>query len=551
MILKQKDRMTLAAALAAIIVGFACRMLAKAGIATQIFSFIRTFIYLFFFIAWGFSLEHRIQQRQVRKFMLATDGMIIFWLMIRTIKFYLVTTNAAARYLWYLYYIPMLFVPLLGVMTALSLGKPDNYRLPRSTALLWAVTASAVLLVLTNDFHQLAFRFPQGLSVSQWSDSRYSYGAVYYFVMILEAGCAAAALIIMALKCRVPGAKRYFWLPPLPLLLSLVYTLFYALGVDWLRFILGDLTVTQCILFAATFEACIRCGLIQSNTRYADLFAAAVGCSATITDRDFNTKYAAYDAETFTAEQLRAAEREPLALGNGRTLHTISLHGGFAAWTEDNSELLELTEDLRLTREELTERNALLRTEYEREKKRREIEEQNRLYDMLQRVTQKQIDGVAALVREYHAAENDSDRSRRILAEIAVLCSFIKRRRHLALLYCENDAVPAAELKSAVAESLRALKYLGTEGSVFCGISGNIHGNAAESFYEFFEAAAETGSLTSLEVRIAQPNGKPRISINAASSADLSVISADFPTADITYDAGEWSLLLEWEGKNS
>ena len=52
MILKQKGRLTLAAALSAIIVGFACRMLAKAGIATQIFSFIRTFIYLFFFIAW-------------------------------------------------------------------------------------------------------------------------------------------------------------------------------------------------------------------------------------------------------------------------------------------------------------------------------------------------------------------------------------------------------------------------------------------------------------------------------------------------------------------
>ena len=209
-----------------------------------------------------------------------------------------------------------------------------------------------------------------------------------------------------------------------------------------------------------------------------------------------------------------------------------------------------MTEDLRLTREELKERNALLRMEYERDKKRREVEEQNRLYDMLQRVTQKQIDGVAALVREYHAAENDPSRSRRILAEITVLCSFIKRRRHLALLCCENDTVSVAELKTAVSESLRALKYLGVEGSGFCTVSGNIAGNAAELFYEFFEAAAETRSLTALEIRIAQPNGKPRISMNAA-AADLSAISADFPEAEISCDDGEWSLLLEWGGENS
>lgn len=331
MTLKQKDRSALTVALLTILAGFSCRMLSKAGIAPQLFSFVRTFLYIAFFTAWGFSLESRIQQRQARKFMIATDRLIVFWLIIRTIKFYLVTTNAAARYLWYLYYVPMLFVPLLGVMVALSLGKPDNYRLPKHTAVLWAVTAGVTLFVLTNDLHQLAFRFPEGQSASQWSDANYTYGALYYCVIALEVACAVAALIIMALKCRVPGAKRYFWLPPLPLLLSLVYTLFYALGVEWLRLVLGDLTVTQCILFAATFEACIRSGLIQSNTRYADLFAAAVGCSATITDRDFNTKYSARDAERFTPEQLKAAEKEPLSLGAGKTLRTIPLHGGFAA----------------------------------------------------------------------------------------------------------------------------------------------------------------------------------------------------------------------------
>ena len=32
--------------------------------------------------------------------------------------------------------------------------------------------------------------------------------------------------------------------------------------------IAGDMTVVQCLTFTATFEACIQCGLIQSNMGY-------------------------------------------------------------------------------------------------------------------------------------------------------------------------------------------------------------------------------------------------------------------------------------------
>ena len=38
---------------------------------------------------------------------------------------------AVDSYLWYGYYFPMLFIPLLCVLVALSLGKPENYRLPK------------------------------------------------------------------------------------------------------------------------------------------------------------------------------------------------------------------------------------------------------------------------------------------------------------------------------------------------------------------------------------------------------------------------------------
>ena len=47
----------------------------------------------------------------------------------------------------------MLFIPLLCVLVALSLGKPENYRLPKWTGLLYLPTTLLLLLVLTNDLH--------------------------------------------------------------------------------------------------------------------------------------------------------------------------------------------------------------------------------------------------------------------------------------------------------------------------------------------------------------------------------------------------------------
>ena len=79
--------------------------------------------------------------------------------------------------MWYLFYLPMLFVPMLALLIALSLGKPDWYKLPKSTAVLWCISTVLLLLVLTNDLHQLVFTFPEG---SVWSDTDHGYGVGYF-----------------------------------------------------------------------------------------------------------------------------------------------------------------------------------------------------------------------------------------------------------------------------------------------------------------------------------------------------------------------------------
>ena len=274
--------------------------------------------------------------------------------------------------MWYLFYLPMLFVPMLALLIAMSLGKPDEYKPPKSIWLLFAVSGALLILVLTNDLHQLVFTFSKDADV--WSDTNYGYGACYFAVIGWQILCGVAALVVMLFKCRLKNGRRRIW-PVIPLAVSLIYSALYYLDVSWLKTLFGDVTAFQCLMYMLCFEACIACGYIHSNSRYADLFASSVGTSAEITDKDYNVRYAALNTETISKEDMIKSKQSPVTTDGGLTVHTMPIDGGYAVWTEDLSALLEIKEESESLAEELVERNNLLRYEYKREAKRRKVEE--------------------------------------------------------------------------------------------------------------------------------------------------------------------------------
>lgn len=71
------------------------------------------------------------RQQQVGRYLTGVSVLLILWFSIRTVKYFIFWQPDAIRYLWYLFYLPMLFVPMLALLVALSLGQPDDYRLPK------------------------------------------------------------------------------------------------------------------------------------------------------------------------------------------------------------------------------------------------------------------------------------------------------------------------------------------------------------------------------------------------------------------------------------
>ena len=217
-------------------------------------SILRTSIYIVLFATWGISVSNRIIQPQVRRYLVAISALMGFWIAIRGIKYSLAECPWVMRHLWYLYYLGMLFIPLLVVFIALSLGKPESFRLPKWTKLLYIPTTILLLLVLTNDLHQLVFRFPADATV--WMDD-YRYGIVYFLAVGWMVLCALTALAIMLVKCRVPHSRKVLVLPFVPVIMALLYGVCYIFRAPWLRLIAADMTVVFCLLFAAALESCI------------------------------------------------------------------------------------------------------------------------------------------------------------------------------------------------------------------------------------------------------------------------------------------------------
>lgn len=109
------------------------RVLGNSDICPVTCGLLRTFIYIGLYIGWGISVSKRIIHTQVRRHLVAVAFLNVFWFVIRSMKYYFVSDPGESRQLWYWYYLPMLFIPLIAVFVSMSLGKPENYRLPKWT----------------------------------------------------------------------------------------------------------------------------------------------------------------------------------------------------------------------------------------------------------------------------------------------------------------------------------------------------------------------------------------------------------------------------------
>lgn len=316
---------------------YSCRILAMLDIGGAWVNYIRAALYLLLFSLWGYSIDRRIIQTQALHCLRLTAALMLVWLILRTLKYEFVTDLTVARYIWYLYYLPMLFIPLLGVYIALTLGKSEEYRLTERAGFLVAVPGILFLLVITNDLHQQVFAFNSGVPGVP-DNYGYSHGIFYFCSMGWMVACMTFSLALLLKKSRVPSGSKKRIRPFVIACITVLYGLLYLSGLPAIRRWLGDMNVTFCLLYAAIYESCIRCRMIPSNTGYVELFEATT-LAACIADRSGNIVLRSRAAGE---DMVCPREGVPLIRPNGIRISSAPISGGYAIWQDNVRPLTEL-----------------------------------------------------------------------------------------------------------------------------------------------------------------------------------------------------------------
>lgn len=501
----------------AIAIAYACRMLAKFDIGGPAVNHIRTALYLLLFTLWGFSLDRRIIQRQALHCLRLTAALMLLWLILRTLKYSFVTGLAAGRYIWYLYYLPMLFLPLLCVYIALSMGKSEDYRLSRGTGMLSIIPAALFLLVITNDLHQQVFAFKSGVPGLPVSGT-YSYRPLYFICLGWMVVCMAFSLVCLFRKSRIPSGEGKRIMPFVLGCAMLLYGILYLSGIPAVRWWFGDMNVMFCLLYAAIYESCIRCRMIPSNTGYVELFEAST-LAACIADRSGRIVLRSRAAgKDMTCPQ----EGQRIVRPDGMRISSAPISGGYAVWQDNVRQLAELRTRLNANKEEMERNKKKLKDAYLVQKSLHELTEKNRIYNELEAKHSRQTAQMRQMLAQCERSRPAERRS--LLKKVLLLGTYIKRSANLYFLSSEYQWLPQQELRLTVDEAVRALTACGTECGVIYRTTEPMRASEVVRLFDLLEIVAETtvDDLHSLFISVSDS----AMDLSVECAADLSAIAS-------------------------
>ena len=513
----------------AIAIAYACRMLAKFDIGGPAVNHIRTAIYLLLFTLWGFSLDRRIIQRQTLHCLHLTAALMLLWLILRTLKYSVVTGPAAGRYIWYLYYLPMLFLPLLWVYIALSMGKSEDYRLSRGIGMLSIIPAALFLLVITNDLHQQVFAFKSGVPGLPVSGT-YSYRPLYFICLGWMVVCMAFSLVCLFRKSRIPSGEGKRITPFVLGCAMLLYSILYLSGIPAVRWWFGDMNVMFCLLYAAIYESCIRCRMIPSNTGYVELFEATT-LAACIADRSGRIVLRSRAAdENMTCPQ----EGQRIVRPDGMRISSAPISGGYAVWQDNVRQLAELRTRLNVNKEEMERNKKKLKDAYLVQKSLHELTEKNRIYNELEAKHSRQTAQMRQMLARCERSGPAERRS--LLKKVLLLGTYIKRSANLYFLSSEYQWLPQQELRLTVDEAVRTLTACGTECGVIYRTTGPMRTSEVVRLFDLLEIVAETtvDNLRSLFISVSDS----AMDLSVECAADLSVVAS--PEVTVRREDGLW-----------
>lgn len=440
-----------------------------------LFSLLAHVILLSLVIFWGVSIIHRIIRKDLRLYLLIIAIFILFFLVVRMIKYGLTRNDDILnRYLWYSYYVSQCLIPPTLLLASLSIETKDGKPLNKTRFLIFIPAIILLSLIYTNDLHQLAFIF-------EYSENGFSYkhGIVFYLAIIWEILITIISIIIMIIKCQVSACRKKIWIPIFTFLgCVFISTICFLVNIS--SFKIPELLCFSCILI---IESCINIGLIPSNVNYEKYFYHSM-CSAFITDENLQVIYRSKSSLSLDKKQLKAAIISPIMVNKNTRFYGTKIHGGYTFRSEDLSLINEINIGLQEAKQQIKEENDIIEAENEMKKQSAKIDEQKKLYAKVETYTKDEINKLNNLLLLKTINEEDFINKMRFAC---VLAAYIKRRSNLILLSKKDKLMDVDELALSINESISYLSLTNIECFLDFDLKGKINSDILGIIYDFFE----------------------------------------------------------------
>ncbi len=441
-----------------------------------------SFCYGILLLAWMETLRGRLSNTLIRRRVVPAVFLLFCLPVLRLFRYSIFEEIPdLARALWYIYYIPMITVPLLFFYAALCVDRREEDKPIGKARILWLPAGCLMAAILTNDRHGLALSLGEKGVV---------HGPVYWIYVCWAATLTFAAYGILLVRCR-RSASRNLWYIPILCTLPPLFLLGWYVASGGSPVVFGkkfyNFQEVYALLYFCYWESLIEIGLIPSSADYDAIFRLG-SWSAALADMGGRVVYYSKDVGEMTPALIRAAAERPVPVGRGRWIRSRPISGGSVIWTEDLSEIARLNDELLRVNEALSAENAVLEAENEIKQTKARYEAANRLWDGIVDEIRPQLRAIGGLLGDGGVPSDEA------LADCAFLGAYIKRRSNLSLIAEDAPTLSSEELGLAIRESL---SYLSLRG-MLCDIreigSAVLGAEAVELAYEIFEDAAE-GSL--------------------------------------------------------
>ena len=387
------------------------------------------------------------------------------WMLVVSVK-YVVGWDPLIEVLWYAFYIPLLFVPMLCLFAALRVGGLDGrIGVARFKRMLIAVNVALLGVVFTNGLHHAVFVFDP--ADPDWSGN-YTYGPAYYPVYAMMVG---QFILFFALLFRNARRQLRGTIVTVAFIcaLAVVYGLAYVFRVPF--FFSGNFSLSYTWFVCVALELCFDFGLIPAFVRYGRLFQ-----TLPIDVKVFSRSPGRSSAPVLSTAHARPVSAQARACVEACTAGAVQLisdatpdvvycaqrvSGGIALVTEDVS-------DISLRRRALEQRHAALRSScvlLEQERSMRERlcrqESEKALYDEVDRSISEALGKAHELMGQAERLTSDEAIFNLVLAKM--LISYCKRKGGIVLERRGDADFEREKLQLIVSELVSDLKAAGVE----------------------------------------------------------------------------------------